>query len=290
MRRFAEYTGKKTPHLAASLDVKNYLAHLALKKHVSASTQNQAFNSLLFFFRFILKKELSDLGDTVRARHARKLPVVLSREEVQNLLAAMGGGTLLMARLIYGTGLRLMECVRLRVQDIDFGQHLVIVRSGKGEKDRTTVLPASLVKDLEAHLEDVRKRHEEDLLKGHGEVKLPDAVARKYPNAGKQWPWQYVFPSTTLSVDREDGMVRRLHMVESTLQKAVYAAAQKAGIPKRASVHSLRHSFATHLLEGGTNIRVIQELLGHKNVETTMIYTHVMRQNMWNVRSPLDNL
>lgn len=287
-RRFAEYMQMRPPATLAEADVKRYLSHLAMERRVAASTQNQAFNALLFLFRDVLVRPLEGLQDTVRAKKGRYLPVVFSRDEVQRLLAAMNGMTKLMAQLTYGAGLRLTECITLRVKDLDFDQRRLVVRRGKGDKDRTTLLPQALVEPLQEHLTWVKGLHEADLREGHGEVQLPGALSRKYPNAGKEWGWQYVFPSAILSPDREDGKLRRFYATDSTLQKAVKEALRKAGIAKHAGVHTLRHSFATHLLEGGTNIREIQELLGHNHVETTMIYTHVMRQIAPPVRSPLD--
>jgi integron integrase len=287
-RRFILYVHGRPGATLGEADVRRFLSHLAVQRHVAASTQNQAFNALLFLFREGLDQPLAGLADTVRARRGRKLPVVFSRDEVKSVFSVMKGTTKLMAQLTYGGGLRLTECLRLRVKDLDFDQRRVFVRSGKGDKDRSTLLPVSLVEPLRAHLARVKELHGRDLAAGTGETRLPDALARKYPNAGREWAWQYVFPSSILSPDREDGKIRRFHCAGSSLQKAVKEAIRKAGIAKHAGVHTLRHSFATHLLEGGTNIREIQELLGHNNVETTMIYTHVMRHNAPAVRSPLD--
>ena len=289
-RRFAVYCRMRPPTALGEADVKRYLSHLAMERRVAASTQNQAFNALLFLFREVLVQPLDGLQDTVRARRGARLPVVFSQEEVRRLLDAMAGTTKLMAQLTYGAGLRLMECVTLRVKDLDFDQRRVIVRRGKGDKDRSTLLPASLVDPLKTHLSRVKARHDADLAERHGEVRLPDALDRKYPNAGREWAWQYVFPSAILSPDREDGKLRRFHTAESNLQKAVKEALRKSGIPKHAGVHTLRHSFATHLLEAGTNIREIQELLGHAHVETTMIYTHVLREISPRAESPLDRM
>lgn len=271
-------------------DVKRFLSHLALKHKVSSSTQNQAFNALLFLFREVLKQNLGELSGTVRAKRGIKLPVVLSVEEVKMLFTHLTGRGFLIAQLLYGSGLRLMECARLRVKDIDFDGNLLYVRSGKGDNDRTTILPQSARDGLRSHLEQVKVLHEKDLAAGHGEVHLPDALARKYPNAGKEWAWQYVFPAQHLSIDPRTGKIRRHHVTDKTIQSAIGKAIRAAGIVKHATVHTLRHSFATHLLANGVNIREIQDLLGHKNVETTMIYTHVLR-NMSNApRSPLDLL
>jgi len=293
IERFMKYSGqtaKKAISETDASDFKNFLSHLALSQRVSASTQNQAFNAILFFFRYVLKKEVGNLADTVRAKRGQKLPVVFSVEEVKRLLAAMNGRDLLIAGLLYGAGLRLMELARLRVKDIDMDLNTLTVRSGKGDKDRTTVLPATVKDRLKSHLTEVKSMHENDLSRGYGEVHLPDALSRKYPNAGKEWAWQYVFPANTLSVDPRSGRVARHHISDSAIQEIIKKAIRKAGIPKHASVHTLRHSFATHLLMQGVNIREVQELLGHKNVETTMIYTHVLRDMSKAPKSPLDNL
>lgn len=273
-----------------SEDVKDYLSYLALQKMVSASTQNQAFNALLFLFKNILNIELKDLSETARAKRGIKLPVVLSVEEVQKLFKHIKDRETLMVQLLYGSGLRLMELMRLRVKDIDFGSNLIFVRDGKGDKDRSTILPETVKLQLQSHLEKVKILHDEDLKSGHGDVYLPDALDRKYPNAGKEWYWQYVFPSLRLSVDPRSGKIRRHHISEKTIQNIVRNAAEKTGIAKHVTVHTLRHCFATHLLMNGVNIRDVQDLLGHKNVETTMIYTHVMRDMANAPKSPLDML
>jgi integron integrase len=274
----------------AADDIKQYLSHLAIKRRVSASTQNQAFNALLFLFRNVLGQDIGNLGDTVRAKRGARLPVVLTTDEVRALFSGMSGISLLIAQVLYGSGLRLMELARLRVKDIDFGMQTITVRSGKGDKDRTTVLPESVRDKLRDHIEQVKALHEKDLASGHGEVYLPEALERKSQKAGKEWGWQYVFPSSRLSVDPRSGKIRRHHISEDIVQTAVADAVKKAGIVKHVSVHTLRHSFATHLLQGGVNIREIQDLLGHKNVETTMIYTHVLRDMTNAPQSPLDAL
>ena len=271
-------------------DIKQFLSHLAIKRRVSASTQNQAFNALLFLFRDVLGQDVGNLGDTVRAKRGARLPVVLTIDEVKALFSSMTGTSLLIAQVLYGSGLRLMELARLRVKDIDFDMQVITVRSGKGDKDRTTVLPESVRDRLRDHLEKVKVLHMRDLASGYGEVYLPEALERKYPKAGKEWCWQYVFPSSRLSVDPRSGKVRRHHISSDIVQTAIASAVKKAGIIKHASVHTLRHSFATHLLQGGVNIREIQDLLGHKNVETTMIYTHVLRDMTHAPQSPLDAL
>ena len=226
--------------------------------------------------------------ESVRARKPKRLPVVLTHEEVRRVIACMSGVHQLMAKLLYGAGLRLMECVRLRVQDLDFHYQTILVRDGKGAQDRVTMLPDSIIPHLQEHLQHVRRIHEQDLANGYGAVYLPDALERKYPNANKEWGWQYIFPADHLSKDPRTGIVRRHHMHESTLQKAVREAARRAGLTKRVSCHTFRHSFATHLLEAGYDIRTVQELLGHKDVKTTMIYTHVLNRGGLAVRSPLD--
>ena len=271
-------------------DAKAFLTRLAMVEKVSASTQNQAFSALLLLFREVLRTDLEEMAQTVRARRGRKLPTVLSVAEVKALLAAVEPHYQLMVKLLYGGGLRLMELLRLRVKDLDFDAGLVIVRSGKGDKDRTTLLPTSLHQELRAHLVKVRALHDADLAVGYGEAPLPDALARKYPNAGREWGWQYVFPANKITVDPVDGKARRHHAHVKTLQATVRRAVRKADIAKHASAHTLRHSFATHLLLNGTDIREIQELLGHKSVETTMIYTHVVRELKTKARSPLDVL
>ena len=266
----------------------DYLSYLAVERKVSAATQNQAFNALLFFFRNSLNKEPGDIREAVRAKRNKRLPVVLTRQEILRLFDKMSGMALLMARLIYGCGLRLKECIRLRIKDIDFEQGTVTVRAGKGDKDRVTILPESLKDDLRLHLDSVRQRFERDRADGVDGVYLPGALERKYPNAGKEWPWFWVFPSRSLSADPRSSIIRRHHFHNSGLQKQVKQAAIKAGLTKKVTVHTLRHSFATHLLENGYDIRTIQNLLGHANLQTTMIYTHVAGKNLLGVRSPLD--
>lgn len=267
--------------------IEAFLTHLAVGEKVAASTQNQALSALLFLYRDVLGQDLDFSIQAVRARKPKRLPTVLTPEEVQAVLRHLTSIHLLMAQLLYGSGLRLMECLRLRVKDLDFAQQ-IIVRDGKGQKDRVTVLPEMLVKPLRQHLQHVKAIHEQDLAQGRGAVYLPDALARKYPNAEREWIWQWVFPSPRLSVDPRSGAVRRHHMDPSGLQRAVRRAAQTAGINKHVTPHTFRHSFATHLLEAGYDIRTVQELLGHKDVKTTMLYTHVMGKGPYAVRSPLD--
>jgi integron integrase len=287
-QRFLTFARAETIEGLNGAKVRSFLERLAVRDKVSASTQNQALNALVMFFREGLSKELGELGEFAPAKRPKRIPVVLTGEEVRRVLNCMQGEERLMARLLYGSGLRLMECLRLRVQDVDMERRQITVRDGKGGKDRVTMLPEGVVSELSAHLERVRRQHEEDLRRGQGEVYLPDALARKYPNASKEWAWQYVFPADRLSVDPRSGRVRRHHACENTLQRAVSAAVRKASIPKAATCHTLRHSFATLLIEGGYDIRTVQELMGHKDVSTTQIYTHVLSKPGMGVRSPLD--
>lgn len=288
--RFKTFLKDRDPNSLEANDMKNYLTHLARFARVSASTQNQAFNALLFLYRNILNKEVDDLTSVPRAKRKVNLPTVLSRDEVRSLLSNLDGVYLLMAQLMYGCGLRLMECLRLRIKDVDLGNDLLMVRSGKGEKDRALMIPEKIKEELSKHIVSVKEVHEQDLKMGYGEVFLPDALEKKYPNAPRERGWQWVFPAEKLSVDPQSGKVMRWHIHPSAIQRAVKEAVMKANLPKRASCHTLRHSFATHLLEAGHNIRTIQELLGHKHVNTTMIYTHVLRKKPSEIRSPLDGL
>lgn len=273
-----------------SQDVKDYLGFLAVKQNVASSTQNQAFNALLFLFRDVLGIELIGLDKTVRAKRGPKLPVVLTPEEVKKIFEHSREKNLLILQILYGSGLRLMELARLRVQDIDFDFNLIYVRGSKGDKDRTTMLPEYVKPDLSAHLEKVKDLHQKDMAAGYGQVYLPGAIERKYPGAAGEWKWQYVFPAANISIDPRSGKVRRHHISEKSIQNAVRDAVSKAEIIKHATVHTLRHSFATHLLMSGVNVREIQDLLGHKNLETTMVYTHVIRDMVSAPRSPLDSL
>jgi integron integrase len=289
LRAFQRFINNKPPGEITSLEVKSFLSHLAVDKNVSASTQNQAFNALLFLFRHVLDRDLNEISETVRAKASRRLPVVLSRQEVQQLLAELSGVYRLMAKLIYGCGLRIQECLELRTKDIDFERGTLTVRSGKGDKDRVTMLPESLKKELLLHLTQVRQLFDRDFQRSEAEgVALPHALERKYPNAGKEWGWFWVFPAAGLSDDPRSGKHRRHHLHVTNLQRAFKEAARRTGITAAASVHSLRHSFATHLLERGYDIRTIQELLGHTNLQTTMIYTHAAGKNILGVTSPLD--
>jgi len=276
------------PATLSEADVAAFLAHLAETRRVAASTQNQALNALIFLYDAALGQPLGDLGDFPRARRPRRLPLVLARPEVERLLAAMDGTPAVVASLLYGSGLRLMEGLRLRVKDLDFAMRQLTVRDGKGGRDRVTVLPDGLHDQLREQLDHVKCVHAGDLAEGLGAVELPYALARKYPNAPREPGWQYVFPSTTRSTDPRTGRVGRHHLSESVVQKRVRRAVREAGISKPASCHTLRHSFATHLLERGHDIRTVQELLGHASVRTTQLYTHVLNRGGLGVRSPLD--
>jgi integron integrase len=274
----------------AESEINAFLTHLAVKEKVSASTQNQALSALLFLYRHVLEREIGGLGEVIRARTPRRLPVVMTRQEVRAVISQLKGDKWLMAGLMYGAGLRLMECLRLRVQDIDFAANQIIVRDGKGNKDRVTMLPKKIKRPLRAHLENVLRIHKRDLAEGFGRVQMPYAMARKYPNASAEWVWQFVFPQEHRWVNPLTGRQGRHHVDESSIQKAVHQAVRRAGITKRATCHTLRHSFATHLLEDGYDIRTVQELLGHKDVRTTMIYTHVLNLGGKGVCSPIDKL
>ena len=288
IRRFVLFHGKRHPAEMGEPEVTVFLSHLATHRRVSASTQNQALSALLFLYRVVLRRELAWLDELVRAKRPARVPTVLSRSEVATLLAELDGVVRLVASLLYGAGLRLLEAMRLRVKDVDFERGEITVRDGKGRKDRVTLLPAAAREPLRRHLEQVRRQHEHDAAQGRGCVALPDALARKYPGAAGEWGWQWVFPATSHYRDRETGQLRRHHLHESVIQRAVKEAARRARLTKPATCHTLRHSFATHLLEAGYDIRTIQELLGHADVSTTMIYTHVLNRGGRGVRSPLD--
>ncbi|OGA26830.1 MAG: integrase [Betaproteobacteria bacterium RIFCSPLOWO2_02_FULL_65_24] len=290
IRRYIFFNGKRHPEALGEAEVTAFLNHLASERRVAAATQNQALSAILFLYRDVLGRELPWLDGVQRPTRPPRLPVVLTRAEVERLLAQMTGTRWLIASLLYGAGLRVMECLRLRVKDVDLSYRQILVRDGKGEKDRVTMLPEKLIEPLRAHLERVRLLHARDVHEGYGEVHLPYALARKYPRAAREWCWQYVFPSQHRSRDPEDGVVRRHHLYESVPQRAIKEAARAAGTTKPASCHALRHSFATHLLENGYDIRTVQELLGHSDVSTTMIYTHVLNKGGKGVRSPLDRL
>lgn len=290
VKRYVHFHNVRHPAEMAEPEINAFLTHLAVKGKVAASTQNQALSALLFLYRHVLGREVGDLGEVIRARKPKRLPVVMTREEVKAVLANLSGDKWLMASVMYGAGLRLMECLRLRVQDIDFSRNEILVRDGKGAKDRITMLPESLKAPLQEHLKTVKAIHERDLADGWGRVLLPDALDRKYPNAPKEWRWQWVFPQENRWKNTKTGEEGRHHVHETILQRAVKEAVRKAGIVKHAGCHTFRHSFATHLLESGYDIRTIQELLGHKDVSTTMIYTHVLNKGGHGVRSPMDGL
>jgi integron integrase len=290
MRRYFEFHGRRDPKELGADHVTAFLSHLAEDRRVAASTQNQALAALIFLYREVLGINLPWLDGLVRANRPQHLPVVLTRDEVKRVIAEMTGVPRLMATLLYGAGLRLLECCQLRVKDVDFARNQLFVRQGKGGKDRATMLPVAAKVALVAQIEYARKQHERDVVSGAGWVELPFALARKYPNAGREWAWQWVFPATRIYVERETGQRRRHHLHETVIQDAVRRAVRAAGIAKKASCHTFRHSFATHLLESGHDIRTVQELLGHKDVSTTMIYTHVLNRGPAGVKSPADDL
>jgi len=289
IKRFILFHNKKHPQEMNVLEIEQFLTHLAVDEKVAPSTQNQAFFAILFLYRHVLEQALNGSIDAVRAKQKDRLPTVMDKTEVSRVITNLSPQYQLMAQVLYGSGLRVIEAVRLRVKDIDFGQHQIIVRNGKGGKDRDTLLPDSLVAPLQRQLRYAKALHQKDLAAGYGAVYLPYALARKYPNANTEWHWQYVFPGHRLSNDPRSGVYRRHHVSESSLQKAVKKAARAAQINKHVGCHTFRHSFATHLLENGYDIRTIQELLGHKKLETTMIYTHVVKRGGMAVRSPLDS-
>jgi len=290
IKRYIYFHDVRHPSEMGAPEVEAFLTHLAVKEHVAASTQNQALSALLFLYREVLHQELGPV-DALRAKRPKRLPTRprgVTKDETLRLIGCLSGTHQLMAKLIYGSDIRLMECLRLRVKDLEFERRALIVRDGKGAQDRVTVLPDSLVPLLQEHLQRVKALHEQDLAQGYGAVYLPDALARKYPNADREWGWQYIFPASSLSQDPRSGVTRRHHLHESSFQKAVKEAARLAGIVKPVGPHTLRHCFATHLLESHYDIRSVQELLGHKDVKTTMIYTHVLNRGGLAVRSPLD--
>jgi integron integrase len=289
-KRYIFFHGKRHPAEMGAPEVTAFLTSLAVQDKVAASTQNQALSALLFLYRAVLGLDLPWLDDIVRAKRPQYLPVVLTRDEVRAVLQRLDGVPRLMALLLYGAGHRLLECCRLRVKDVDFGLNQIVVRDGKGRKDRMTMLPAAVKAALATHLERVREQHQADLRHGAGWVEMPGALARKYPNAGREWGWQWVFPATRFYLDRVTGQRRRHHLHESVLQRAVRDAVRSAGIAKPATCHTFRHSFATHLLEERHDIRTVQELLGHRDVSTTMIYTHVLNRGPAGVQSPADRM
>ncbi len=290
IKRYIWHHGKRHPREMGVVEVEAFLTHLAVERNVSASTQNQAKSALLYLYKEVLEIELPWLENVTQAKVPKRLPVVLTQAEVQSILSRLDGTMWLIASLLYGSGLRIMEALRLRVKDVDFARREILVREGKGFKDRVTMLPMSLVEPLKSHLLKVQTLQQEDLKAGFGSVFMPMALDKKYPNAGKDWGWQYVFPSVKLSIDPRSKVTRRHHADEKTVQRAIKKAVKLAGVVKLATPHTMRHSFATHLLEGGYDIRTVQELLGHSNVSTTMIYTHVLNKGGRGVGSPLDVL
>lgn len=285
--RYIRFSGYRHPAEMGEADVAAFLSHLAVERNVAAATQNQALNSLIFLYKAVIGRPLGDMQGIVRAKGSQRLPIVLTTDEVGRLLRSLDNDYWLPACLMYGSGLRLMETVRLRVKDLDFDHRAVIVRNGKGRKDRVVTLPDELIVPLKRHLQNVKLFHEKDLADGFGDVYLPHALAHKYPSAGREWGWQYVFPARRRSLDPRRGIERRHHIDEGSVQKAVKNAVRKAGIDKPASCHTLRHSFATHLLERGMDIRTVQEQLGHRDIRTTQVYTHVLNRGGNAVLSPL---
>jgi integron integrase len=290
IKQYILFHDKKHPQDMAATEVKVFLTHLAVERKVAASTQNQALSAILFLYREVLGKPIATGFQYIGAKRPKRLAVVLTKSEVQQILVRLSGDTKLVVQLLYGSGLRLNEAVRLRVKDIDFEQIQIIIRDGKGAQDRISMLPERVLEPLKTHLVNVEDIYQQDLRNGFGRVELPYALLRKYPNADREWIWQYIFPSKILSESKADGKVRRYHISPATVQKAVRSAAKAAKIPKHVTLHTFRHSFATHLLEDGYDIRTVQELLGHKNVKTTMIYTHVLNRGPKAVRSPLDSM
>lgn len=290
IRRFIHYHDVRHPDEMGATEVVEFLTHLAVERRVAASTQNQALSAIVFLYREVLGRELVGLDSAVRARTSRRLPVVLTREEVRSVLAELEGDYALIGGLLYGAGLRLLECLRLRVKDLDPARHQITVREGKGDRDRATLFPSSIEEPIARHLERVQRVYDLDRECGIAGVELPTAMGRKLPRAGTDWRWQWVFPAAQLSTDPRTRLVRRHHLHETGTQRAVRRAVVRARIPKRVSPHTFRHSFATHLLEDGSDIRTVQSLLGHKDVRTTMVYTHVLDRGPMGVRSPIDRL
>jgi integron integrase len=288
IKRFILFHDKRHPNEMGKPEIEAFLTHLAVNRNVAASTQNQAFNAILFLYNHVLDKEMPQGINALRSKKPVRVPTVMTREETLNLIGVMRGTHQLMAKLMYGCGLRVTECVRLRVKDVDFAMNQIVVRDGKGKKDRITVLPDDVKPAIKEHLVYVQQLHQSDLAKGYGKVYLPNALGRKYPSADTQWGWQYVFPAKKLSKDPRSGIKRRHHLHDSSIRKAIHKAVKLSMIVKPIGCHTLRHSFATHLLSDGYDIRTVQELLGHKDVSTTMIYTHVLNRGGKGVRSPLD--
>lgn len=287
IRQYILFHNKRHPQEMGAVEIENFLTYLAQERHVAASTQNQALSAILFLYREVLHIPVTNI-EVTWANKPKRLPTVLSQSETQRVISGLTGTNRLMAQLLYGSGLRLMECLRLRVKDVDFDQRHIIVRDGKGFKDRVTLLPELVTVPLQQQLAHVKLIHTQDMRAGYGHTSLPDALAVKYPNADQEWGWQYIFPASKISLDKRTDVMRRHHIHESVLQKAVKQAAKQAGIVKPVGPHTFRHCFATHLLESGYDIRTVQELMGHKDVKTTMVYTHVMNKGPLGVRSPLD--
>ncbi len=289
-RRYILYHHKRHPLEMGKQEVEAFLTHLAVDRHVSASTQNQAFSALLFLYREVLERDFGWLDDVVRAKRAKRIPAVFTHAESIAILDRLRGLSWLVCKLLYGSGLRGIEALRLRVKDLDFDRLQITIRDAKGQKDRVTILPKTIVEPLKKHLAQVRRLHEQAMRDGYGGVELPDALARKYPGAPFEWGWQYIFPAARPSIDPRNGARRRHHLDRSSIQRGVRKAMREAGISKHAGLHTFRHSFATRLLENGTDIRTVQELLGHNDVKTTQIYTHVLNRNSWAIRSPADEV
>lgn len=290
VRQYAESCSNCRPDSLDERSIKNFLSDLALKRQIAAATQNQALHAVLFLFKQVLGRNVENLSGVLRAKVKRRIPVILSKDEVRSVIDELEGTMALIGRLLYGTGMRIGECIRLRIKDVDFTNNMLLIHGGKGDKDRRTYLPKKLLEPLNTHIARVKELHEKDLSQGHGQTSMREALMRKYPNAQREWAWQYVFPATKLAVDPRTGVVRRHHVLEKTIQKTVKKAALKAVPDKSVTPHTLRHSFATHLLERGKSIRDIQELLGHSDVSTTMIYTHVLQKKGPEDESPLDDL
>lgn len=288
IKRFILYNGKRHPSQMAEKEIEDFLTFLAVEEDVAASTQNLAFNAILFLYKEVIHKELGNVAEVVRARRPKRIPEVFTRKEAKQVIAHLKGVYWIIGNLLYGSGLRLLECLRLRVKDIDFAQNRIVVRGGKGDKDRTTILPVAIKKRLQLHLKKVHAIHQEDIEEGFGETVLPHALAAKFPNAAREWNWQFVFPATRRCEDPVTKIFARHHIDESSVQRIVKSAIREAGVTKAGSCHSFRHSFATHLLDEGYDIRTVQELLGHSDIRTTMIYTHITNKKTPVVRSPLD--